>query len=201
VKPSLFLLLALLLLGCPPSPPPVPPTPDASDAASLPETAPAPPIDAAPPAPPTACAQACAALQAAGCVVQANCATVLSADTAARRFRNPKTGNALTCADLAVVKTAADVVALGQSCGPPGAAATASVITACRTSFCGGADTGEGACSCSSVAGNQRCWHSDADCAFDLACCAKPGASCTGSNDSCADATRAQQKSPKATKR
>ncbi len=118
MKALLLVVLPAFLLGCPPSPPPVPPTPDASDAAAMPETAPAPPLDAAPPAPPTACAQACSALQAAGCVVQANCAAVLAADMAARRFRNPKTGNALTCADLAVVKTAADVVALGQGCGP-----------------------------------------------------------------------------------
>jgi hypothetical protein len=111
--------------SCTPSPTPVVPTPDASDAASQAETAPTPSLDAAPPTPPTACAQACAAMQAAGCVVQANCAAVLAADTAVRRFRNPKTGNALTCAELAAVKTAADVVALGQSCGPPSDAGAA----------------------------------------------------------------------------
>jgi hypothetical protein len=111
-----FLALLLVLSACTPQPSPVVPTPDASDASAFGETAPP-----APPAPPPAssvCMAACAAEQAAGCVVLSDCGSVLQARTQARLARNAKTGNALTCDDLAAVKTAADVKALGQPCGP-----------------------------------------------------------------------------------
>lgn len=98
--------LAILLAACPT--PVVPPNPDASDASAFGD------------APPTPCALACAALQRAGCVVLTDCATTLQQKTppTGHLFRNPKTGDWLTCADLQAVKTADDARALGQECGP-----------------------------------------------------------------------------------
>jgi hypothetical protein len=100
----LVLVLPLLLAACPTPAPVPPPSPDASDAASEAALA-------------TDCERACAAMQLAGCVVRPNCAAVLDANTRARRIRNPLTGGALTCAELAAAKTPADVNALGQGCG------------------------------------------------------------------------------------
>jgi hypothetical protein len=108
-------------MGCPP-PAPLPPSPDASDAsAGLPDALPA-PSEASPPPPPgpasADCVAACQAMTTAGCVVQSDCAPTLTIAVSSRLIRNARTGNALTCADLAVAKTAADVQALGQACGP-----------------------------------------------------------------------------------
>jgi len=111
--------------GCPPNPTPTPGT-DASAADVAPPTptpgmdsAPPPVVDASPPPPSNVCAQACAAMVAAGCAQAADCANVLSLVAANRTNRNPKTGNALACADLTGVKSAADVQANGWACSVP----------------------------------------------------------------------------------
>lgn len=113
-----------LLVGCPKASSPL-----ASTDASLPVEAIAPP----PPATldagdggscldtsgaPGACINACKAMILVGCVELCSCPTVL-ANTEAHRMRpNPANGNLpLTCNDLLTVKTAADVVARGWSCG------------------------------------------------------------------------------------
>jgi hypothetical protein len=100
------LFVSALHVACTPVPAPVTPPPDASDAAPAPA-----PLAGA-------CAAACAAMQAAGCAVLPTCTATLTRDVdGEHRIRKPS-GTPLTCADLAAVKTAADVQALGQPCGP-----------------------------------------------------------------------------------
>lgn len=99
------LLVMVLLSGCTPTPQPVPPpTPDASDAA---------------PPSPGDCAAACQALTNAGCT-EGQAVTCISRMLTIERGRldpNPKRFNLpLTCADVAAVKTAADVHDVGQKC-------------------------------------------------------------------------------------
>ena len=107
-----FAPLLLLAVACTPVPPVVP-TPDASDASALGEAAPA--TDSGFTGP---CAPACLELQVLGCVVLPDCATVLQQDTTNRLIRNAKTGQPLTCADVAAARSVADVKAMGQPCGP-----------------------------------------------------------------------------------
>jgi hypothetical protein len=99
-------LLSAISLCC--TPQPVVPKPDSSDASALGEA----------PAPLSPCAQACADMLKAGCIVMDDCATVLQENTMAGRIRNAKTGKTLQCPDIVGVKTAADVQAIGQKCGP-----------------------------------------------------------------------------------
>lgn len=105
---KVIIAVALLALTfC--TPQPVAPKPDSSDASAFGETS-GPPL--------SPCAQACADMLKAGCIVMANCPLVLQENTTAGRIRNAKTGKFLECPDLVGVKTAADVQALGQQCGP-----------------------------------------------------------------------------------
>ena len=106
-------LLAVVLAACPTPPLPTPtPIPDASDAAPTPIAA-----DAGTSA---SCVAACLALQTAGCVVLDDCALALTSDLGPTGIvRNPVTGKALTCDDVAKVKSASDAQQLGQPCGPP----------------------------------------------------------------------------------
>lgn len=108
-----FVLLLLAVSGCTPTPPLVP-SPDASDASAFGDAVPS-IADGGFTGP---CAPACNAMVKAGCVVRTDCAAVLQSKTSARDIRNAATGNALTCDDVAKVKTAQDVAALGQPCGP-----------------------------------------------------------------------------------
>ena len=109
MKPIAVALLVAGVAGCPTPPAPLPVTPvDASDAAPLAL------LDAGS----ATCIAACAALQVAGCVVLDDCAVVFTTNLGAGLIRNPVTGKALTCDDVAKVKTSADALALGQSCGP-----------------------------------------------------------------------------------
>lgn len=101
-------LVLVIWAACTPIPPVTPPV-DASDAA-------VPTYDGA--FSPSPCGKACAAMQAVGCVVQADCETVLTVQTKARTIRNAMTGNALTCDDIAIVTTAGQILAIGQPCGP-----------------------------------------------------------------------------------
>jgi len=116
IRFTVIVPLVALLAACP-QPTPVVPAPDASDASALGETTTPPPPPPAP-SPTTPCGKACLAMVGAGCIVQPDCEAVLTQKTAARMLRNAKTGAPLVCADLQGVKTAADLIALGQPCGP-----------------------------------------------------------------------------------
>lgn len=106
-----FAILAILI-GCTPTPV-APPGPDASDAAP----APSPTLPPSPPAPLTVCGNACAALAAIGCSEgkAADCVVTL---TQAQGVMRESNGNPLSCTDVVVVKTAAQVKALGLGCTP-----------------------------------------------------------------------------------
>jgi hypothetical protein len=103
---ALSLALALVAACQPPAPPLPPPGPDATDAAPSPLGAP--------------CEPACAALRAAGCVegTRADCVKVLADIDRDRLVRTPS-GQPLTCAALATVRTPADAKSQGVSCGLP----------------------------------------------------------------------------------
>jgi hypothetical protein len=101
-------LFALLPLGCPSPAPPRPMPPDATDAM--------PAFDAAPK---TACMLACQQLAMIGCAEGAavTCVGRLSAIDALHAEPNRAKGNdPLQCGDFAAVKSAANVVAMGQRC-------------------------------------------------------------------------------------
>jgi hypothetical protein len=104
----------LALVACPPGPPGPPPNvpPDATDAA---------PLEGSPPPPPGpatgACVDACSLLAHAGCrELQNNCGEVLQIwqDHAAKK--NPRTGRAFVCTDLAGVLTPAEARSNGFRC-------------------------------------------------------------------------------------
>lgn len=98
----LALSWALLLTACPPQGPVVVVPPDA---------------DAAPAPAPSACAAACARLAAAGCPeVADNCPEVLQGWTDHLAKKNPRTGRAWECADLAAAVTVAAIRANGFRC-------------------------------------------------------------------------------------
>ncbi len=101
-----------LMLACHPTPPtPMPPI-DASDAAPFP----VPVLDGASP---SDCAAACAAMQAAGCSegTAPGCATDEATMERMRLDPNPRNRNLpLTCADVAAIKSQADLRALHQKC-------------------------------------------------------------------------------------
>jgi hypothetical protein len=120
MKPLFALAIASCLAqaGCPTPPLPKPAPPDANDAA------PAPP----PPQPPSydgsttsTCYKACQALHTAGCAEgdAVNCIVRLQSINDLRTQKNlANQGKALTCDDLAAVKTASDVTRTGQPCSP-----------------------------------------------------------------------------------
>jgi hypothetical protein len=101
------LIVLVFIVACTPPPQPNPPPNfDASDAALFGDA-------------PSACVQACAAMTAAGCVELPSCASTLASVESQRLVQNPANGKLpLACADLAAVKTAADVTARGWHCGP-----------------------------------------------------------------------------------
>ena len=109
-----FFCLECAVLGCPPGP--VVPTPDADAIAPpQPEAGPV-SFDSATT---SVCYRGCQALAAAGCAEGSSilCVTRLQTINDARTERNPAHGNlALTCDDVAGVKSAADVAKIGQKC-------------------------------------------------------------------------------------
>ena len=124
---TLLALAAALSLGATCNPPnPAPPVPDATDAVAPP--APPPPAPEAGPSPvydgstTSSCYRACVALQSAGCKEGSGlCLTRLQVVNDMHTERNAAAGNrALTCDDLAAVKSAADVIKTGQKCTPAG---------------------------------------------------------------------------------
>jgi hypothetical protein len=100
--------LTLSLAGCPKPPPPSPMPPDATDGAPAPSDADL-----------QACALACQQLAALGCAEGAapTCVSRLTEIEILKMEPNKSSGNrALQCSDFATVKSAADVVAMGQTC-------------------------------------------------------------------------------------
>jgi len=119
VKIAMIVVAMMLLGGCP-KPAPLVPFPDASDAAVMGDVADAGQfVPQVPPAPcSTVCTDACTAIQTAGCVQRVACCSTLTRIDSEHLIKNLKTGAPLTCAELAKVKTADDVRATGQICGP-----------------------------------------------------------------------------------
>ena len=113
MKTCLLIAVASSLVGCPSQPPPAPMPPDATDAYAPIVDAYAPPSEAS-----TACAAACAALAAASCPLggTSDCPTFMARDIGSGKVANAATGKALTCIDIAQVKTKADAQKLGFVC-------------------------------------------------------------------------------------
>lgn len=101
-----YLVAALLVTACTgvPTPPPVVPPPDAHDSA--------PPLDAPAPA---ACEAACAKLGTLCGAQSAGCVEVWQKINDKRLIREPS-GRALSCSDVAMAGSSADVRALGADC-------------------------------------------------------------------------------------